>query len=85
MDALHSSLALLFAELTDGPAPDAAYMLNGGDPGLIRSLDGLSAEAASKRIGSGNCVHRGPCRPRLLRPRPHEPLERRGAEPVEHR
>jgi hypothetical protein len=53
MHALHSSLALLFTELTDGPAPDAAYMLNGGDLGLIRSLDGLSAEAASQRSAAG--------------------------------
>ena len=53
MDALHSSLALLFAELTDGPAPDAAYMLNSGDPGLLRSLDSLPAEAASKRSSAG--------------------------------
>ena len=53
MDALHSSLALLFAELTDGPAPDAAYMLNSGDPGLLRSLDRLTAEAASKRSAAG--------------------------------
>ena len=45
---LHTSLSLLFAELIDGPSPDAAYMLNKGDPGLLRSLDGLSAEAASR-------------------------------------
>jgi hypothetical protein len=48
MNTLHSSLSLLFAELTDGPSPDAAYMLNSGDPGLLRSLDGLSAQAASR-------------------------------------
>lgn len=47
-DAVHASLALLFAELIDGPAADASYMLNGGDPGLLRSLDRLSAESASK-------------------------------------
>ena len=47
MNTLHSSLSLLFAELTDGPSPDAAYMLNRGDPGLLRSIDGLSAQAAS--------------------------------------
>jgi hypothetical protein len=49
MNDLHSALALLFAELIDGPSPDAAYMLNGGDPGLLRSLAALSAEAASRR------------------------------------
>jgi hypothetical protein len=48
MNNLHSSLSLLFAELTDGASPNAAYMLNGGDPGLLRSLDGLSAKAASR-------------------------------------
>jgi DinB superfamily len=48
MNVLHASLASLFGELIDGPSPEAAYMLNGGDPGLLRSLDSLSAEAASK-------------------------------------
>jgi hypothetical protein len=52
MAALHASLALLFAELTNGPSPDAAYMLNRGDPGLLRSLDGLSADAASRLTAS---------------------------------
>jgi hypothetical protein len=47
MNALHESLARLFGELIDGPPPDAAYMLNSGDRGLLRSLDALSAEAAS--------------------------------------
>jgi hypothetical protein len=47
MNTLHSSLSLLFPELTDGPSPDAAYMLNRGDPGLLRSIDGLSAQSAS--------------------------------------
>jgi hypothetical protein len=50
---LHSSLSLLFAELVDGPLPDAAYMLNSGDPGLLRSLDRLSAEAASRTSAPG--------------------------------
>ncbi len=53
MKALHASLAVLFAELIDGPSPEAAYMLNGTDPGLLRSLDGLSAAAASSAPGSG--------------------------------
>ena len=53
MKAPHASLAVLFAELIDGPSADAAYMLNGGDPGLLRSLDGLSASAASSTIVSG--------------------------------
>jgi hypothetical protein len=45
---LHASLSLVVAELVDGPSPDAAYALNKGDPGFLRSLDGLSAEAASR-------------------------------------
>jgi hypothetical protein len=53
MNNLHSSLSLLFAELIDGPSPDAAYMLNAGDPGLLRSLDALSAEAASRPSALG--------------------------------
>jgi hypothetical protein len=47
MNTLHESLGLLFAELIDGPSPDAAYMLNSGDRGLLRSLGDLSADAAS--------------------------------------
>jgi hypothetical protein len=52
-DALAASLSLLFSELIDGPRLDAAYMLNGGDAGLVRSLDALSAVAASTRPASG--------------------------------
>ena len=44
---LHRSLEALFRELLDGPDPAAAWMLNGGDVGLLRSLDRLSASAAS--------------------------------------
>jgi hypothetical protein len=51
--ALHDSLALLFSELIDGPPTGAAYMLNGGDPGLLRSLDRLSAAIASKPAPAG--------------------------------
>jgi hypothetical protein len=54
MDRLPATLAHLFAELIDGPPPDAAYMLNAGDPGLLRSLDRLSAAAASKPAGPGS-------------------------------
>jgi hypothetical protein len=44
---LHDSLSLLFAELTTGPPSEAAYMLNPGDAGLLRSLDRLTSAAAS--------------------------------------
>lgn len=53
MAPLHETLALLFAELTDGPPATGAYMLNPGDAGLVRSLDRLSAEAASKPSAHG--------------------------------
>jgi len=43
---LGDSLALLFSELLDGPR-GGCYMLNRGDRGLLRSLDALSAAAAS--------------------------------------
>jgi len=52
-NAMHVSLALLFAELVDGPPAEAAYMLNPGDAGLLRSLDRLSAAAASQRSPAG--------------------------------
>jgi hypothetical protein len=50
---VHASMALLFAELIDGPRSDAAFMLNAGDRGLLRSLDDLSATAASTSPASG--------------------------------
>jgi hypothetical protein len=53
MKDLHSSLALLFAELIDGASSEAAYVLNRTDPGLLGSLDGLSAAAASSAPASG--------------------------------
>jgi hypothetical protein len=44
---LNKSLETLFRELVDGPDAHAAWMLNGGDVGLLRSLDALTASAAS--------------------------------------
>lgn len=43
------SLVKLLVELFDGPPGSEAFVLNPGDPGLLRELDGLSAEAASSR------------------------------------
>ena len=45
--AIHQSLDTLFRELVDGAKADACWMLNKNDPGLLRSLDTLSASAAS--------------------------------------
>jgi len=44
---LDRSIAMLFRELIDGPDGPAAWMLNGGDVGLLRSLDKLTAASAS--------------------------------------
>jgi hypothetical protein len=54
-----NTLSTLFAELVDGPPENEAYMLNRGDPGLLRSLDKLSATAASAitRTGSSIAAH----------------------------
>jgi hypothetical protein len=53
---LHSSLAALFREVIDGPKPGAAWMLNSGDAGLLRSLDKLSASAASTPHAGGASI-----------------------------
>ena len=53
---LSSTLTALFAELIDGPAPDAAYMLNRGDAGLLRSLDKLTARDASAASHGGASI-----------------------------
>ena len=52
---LTDTLATLLGELVDGP-PGAAYMLNQGDPGLLRSLDKLTAADASAAVQGGATV-----------------------------
>jgi hypothetical protein len=50
---LHEALTTILAELVDG-APDAScWVLNRKDPGLLRSLETLSAEAASRAPDGG--------------------------------
>jgi hypothetical protein len=44
---LTGALTTLFSELLDGAPKSGAYMLNRGDQGLLRSLDYLTADAAS--------------------------------------
>jgi hypothetical protein len=53
------TLATLFGELVDGPPGEAAYMLNRGDVGLLRSLDKLTARdaSASPRGGASIAAH----------------------------
>ncbi|HZS60350.1 MAG TPA: hypothetical protein VFA43_13840 [Gemmatimonadaceae bacterium] len=49
---LSHALTTLFSELVDGAPKSGAYMLNRGDPGLLQSLDRLSASAASPKIAA---------------------------------
>ncbi|MGH7529450.1 MAG: DinB family protein [Gemmatimonadales bacterium] len=49
----HRALATLLAELVDGAGPGECWVLNRGDAGLLRSLDRLSAAAASARPPNG--------------------------------
>ena len=48
-EPIRRTFVTLLRELVDGPPGEAAYMLNAGDPGLLRSLDALGADAASAR------------------------------------
>ena len=49
-----TALAVLFGELTEGaPTGGGAFILNSGDDGLLRALDALSAEEASRSLSGG--------------------------------
>ena len=50
------SLTTLLDELLHGPPASAAYMLNGGDAGLLGSLEHVSAEEASRALRDGATV-----------------------------
>jgi hypothetical protein len=50
---LAGTLATLLEELIDGPPAVAAYVLNRGDSGLLRSLDRLTARDASAAVSGG--------------------------------
>jgi hypothetical protein len=43
------ALSTLLTEIFDGPTGNEAFLLNPGDPGLLRQLDSLDANAASTR------------------------------------
>src|SRR5262245_17117197 len=43
------ALSKLLTEIFDGPPGNEAYLLNPGDPGLLRQLDSIQADAASAR------------------------------------
>ncbi len=46
--ALHRALVTLLRELVDGASANACWVLNRNDPGLLQSLEHLSADTASK-------------------------------------
>src|ERR671911_680899 len=43
------ALSKILTEIFDGPPGNEAYLLNPGDPGLLRQLDSIQATAASTR------------------------------------
>ncbi|HEX2207209.1 MAG TPA: hypothetical protein VHG93_05965 [Longimicrobium sp.] len=49
-------MTTLLSELVDGAPKGMAFMLNPGDAGLLRSLDRLSAEAASASSEGGATI-----------------------------
>jgi hypothetical protein len=51
-DVFLPSLAQLWSELVEGPAGEA-FVLNPGDPGLLRALDRIDASAASRPASAG--------------------------------
>jgi hypothetical protein len=53
---LTNTLTTLLGELVDGAPGPAAYMLNRGDSGLLRSLDRLSAADASATVSGGASI-----------------------------
>jgi hypothetical protein len=44
-----NALSKMLVEIFDGPPTPEAYLLNPGDPGLLRQLDSIDAAAASTR------------------------------------
>jgi hypothetical protein len=54
---LSPSLERLFSELIDGPSGHAgAFILNSGDVGLLKSLDRLTADDASRSVNDGATI-----------------------------
>ncbi|MEX1229037.1 MAG: hypothetical protein WEB58_02280 [Planctomycetaceae bacterium] len=48
------ALIKLLVEIFEGPPGDEAYLLNPGDPGLLRQLETVNAQAASTRPMPGD-------------------------------
>jgi hypothetical protein len=53
-DDLNRSLPSLFSELVAGAPESGAFVLNPGDPGLLASLERISAEQASAQSGTSS-------------------------------
>jgi len=53
---VNPTLARLFSELVNGSAPDSGFILNGGDAGLLRSLDRILATDASRSANGGATI-----------------------------
>lgn len=51
--SLRTSLVTMFSELVHGTPADQCYILNPGDAGLLKSLDALPADAASRSSATG--------------------------------
>ena len=47
------ALSKLLIEIFNGPPGEEAYILNPGDPGLLRQLESIDANAASTRPMAG--------------------------------
>lgn len=54
--AISASLTTLSTELIQGPAKSGAFILNTGDVGLLKSLDKISAKAASALTATGSSI-----------------------------
>ena len=55
-DETTRTLTHLFSELVDGVTGSGGFMLNTGDIGLLRSLEKLSAEDASRSTNGGATI-----------------------------
>ena len=55
-NAIANSLSTLLGELVEGAVGEECFVLNRGDVGLLRSLDKLSAEAASESAQGGATI-----------------------------
>ena len=51
-----NAMSTLLSEIIDGPAEQEAWMLNPRDLGLLRSLDLLTASAASVQHANGSSI-----------------------------